>query len=112
MTAESLSPQGIVVAPTALTLPRARALAEAIGSGRLPYIEPVDCLQHCVAPDLIEETVVFEVEVERPQKLAHDIRRKERIAVIFKPATYRRMRSTRRRSPLNFTPRKRLIRTS
>lgn len=85
MAEELLSPPGIVVQQTALTLPRARALAETLASGRLPYVALVDCLQHDDA-GCVEEAIVFEVEVERPQQRTHDVRRHERIAVTFKPA--------------------------
>src|SRR6185369_15118377 len=83
--AEFLSPPGIVVQQTALTLHRPRALVETLASGRLPYVSLLDCMQHN-ADERVNETIVFEVEVERPQKRAHDVRRQERIAVTFKPA--------------------------
>jgi len=83
MTAAFLQPHGIVVAPTILTIPRARALAELICSGRLPYVALVDCFQHCSSTDSAEETVVFDADIERPQYSLHEIRRKERIGVTF-----------------------------
>jgi len=79
-----LQPAGIVVLPSALTLPRSLALAGTLGLGRLPFVKLIDCLQHHSEGDELEETVVFEVEVERPQRRAHDIHRTERLAATFK----------------------------
>jgi hypothetical protein len=76
-----LDAPGIVVPPQALTLPRARALAELLLGERLPFAWLVEC-----RASEGRENVVLEVEVERPQCLRHDIRRVERLAVMFDPA--------------------------
>lgn len=85
MPANYLEPTGIVIERTALQLPRAIALAEAVGDHGLPYVEFVECRQYTLAKGGFAETVVFEVEVERPQKLANGIEKVERIAVTFVP---------------------------
>ena len=85
MPAKFLDPIGIVVERSALELPRAIALVEAAADYNLPYVEFVECRQYKLAKGGLAETVVFDVEVERPQRPVNDIRRKERIAVTLIP---------------------------
>ncbi|AMV19633.1 Mov34/MPN/PAD-1 family protein [Planctomyces sp. SH-PL14] len=80
-----LEPSGIIADRAALQIPRAIALAAAVADYGLPYVEFVECRQHVDGDDLAE-TVVFDVEVERPQQTANDIRKKERISVTFLPS--------------------------
>ncbi len=81
-----LEPDGIIIERTALQLPRSIALAEAVADRGLPYVDFVECRQYTLAAGGLAETVVFDVEVERPQKPANDIRKEERIAVTFVPS--------------------------
>lgn len=81
-----LQPEGIVVPLSALRLPRAKAVAEAVGVRDLPYVQFVECRQYTVVSGEAAETVVCDVEVERPQRPVNDIHRIERIAVTFVPA--------------------------
>lgn len=84
MEVNHLDPGGLVVPPTCFQLPRARRFAEAVGNGRLAYVAIVECRQRASSTDgRCDEIVVIEVEIERPQVLANDIRRTERIAVRF-----------------------------
>jgi integrative and conjugative element protein (TIGR02256 family) len=73
-----------------LKTPKAKELAELLFSGALNWASLVECRlaegQDAPAPFLGAELVVFDVEVEVPQKKANDIRRVERIAVAFWPA--------------------------
>jgi len=80
-----LETSGIVVPSIALALPRAQQLATLLSVHDLPFLELVECRQLSLNAVDIAETVVFNVEVERPQHLVHDVRRIERIAVTFSP---------------------------
>lgn len=84
MSEELLSADGLVVPATALELPRARALATFASGGATPFVRLVECRrQSGVAGTGAAETVVFDVDVERPQRPTHDIRRIERVAAVF-----------------------------
>lgn len=74
--------EGIVVPPGSLSLKRARALAELVASGSLPYVALVDCFSLARA-DSVSEAVVVDVAVERPQRPVHEIRHQERVAIVF-----------------------------
>lgn len=75
---------GLVVPLSVLELSRAKALAEVLESRRLKFVTYVECRRDIAeGAGKTTETVVFDVEVERPQRRQHDIRRIERIAVIF-----------------------------
>src|SRR5438874_1304365 len=76
-----LDPGGLIVPPSALTIPRAARLAELLARDRLCYVRLVEC--RTGGPDNPAETVVFDVEVERPRDLAHPIHRFERVAAMF-----------------------------
>ena len=84
MADQLLEPGGLIVPALALTVPRAGRLAELLGRDRLPYVRLIECRK--VSGDQPAETVVFEVEVERPRDLAHPINRFERIAATFSAA--------------------------
>jgi integrative and conjugative element protein (TIGR02256 family) len=84
MADQFLEPGGLIVPASALTVPRAGRLAELLGRDRLPYVKLIECRK--VSGDKPADTVVFEVEVERPRHLAHPINRFERIAATFSPA--------------------------
>lgn len=86
MPAKHLDTHGIIIERASLQLPRAIALAEAVAEHDLPYVEFVECRQFTLAVGGLAETVVFDVDVERPQHPANDIRKKERIAVTFVPS--------------------------
>ncbi len=77
MPEDFIDPGGEVVRPEQLQLPRAVAVAAAVTSPR-SYASLVECRSEDEA-----ETVVFEVEVERPQRPVHDVLRVERIAARF-----------------------------
>lgn len=81
MAAPFLELNGDVVSVASLALPRARALAELVGGGNLPFVNLVECRR--VNGDVISEIVVIDVDVERPQTPVYDIRRKERVSVGF-----------------------------
>ena len=107
MTAPFLSLSGVVVTPATLALPRARALAELVGRGNLPFVNLVEC--RCVIGDISSEIVVIDIIVERPQAPVRDIRHGERVAVTFfaTDSTYPSVLSLRPDFPsvphLNFT---------
>lgn len=72
---------GIEVVPDALRLPRSQAVLHALRSGHLVFAKFVEC--RAASDPFYQEIVVIEVEVERPQLPAADIRRVERVAVVF-----------------------------
>ena len=74
---------GLVVSFDSLELPRSRALADVLASGRLAYVQLIECRRETQDNDQIRESLIFDVEVERPQRCVHAIRRKERVAVSF-----------------------------
>ena len=73
---------GVIVPQNTLKLQRARDVADSTGAGRLNFVTLIECL--CDG-ESGAETVVIDVEVERPQQLANPIQRIERIAVRFYP---------------------------
>jgi hypothetical protein len=81
-----LDPLGIVVDRASLQVPRAVVLAETAAERDLPYVTFIECRQYSLAAGALADTVVLDVEVERPQQPANDIRRQERIAVTFTPS--------------------------
>ena len=81
-----IDPEGTVVAPASLQLRRGRLFAETAWRGRLDFVSPVECRQNASPPNGDgAETIILDVEVERPQRCKHDIQRIERIAVRFAP---------------------------
>jgi integrative and conjugative element protein (TIGR02256 family) len=81
MAQQLLEPGGLIVPTTSLTIPRAAQLAELLAGGRLSYVRLIEC--RSAGADKPTETVVIEVEVERPRDLAHPIQRLERVAATF-----------------------------
>lgn len=77
---------GIIVPPSSLQLPRAQALAAAADGGASAYLRLVECRKFSGTSDAAAEAVVVDVNVERPQRLVNDIRRIERVAVVFDQA--------------------------
>ncbi len=73
-----LQPPGDLVGPADLTVSKARDLVRLLESGILPFVGFVEA--RC-APDF--DVVVFDIEPEVPQSPVVDIRRVERIAVVF-----------------------------
>lgn len=69
---------GVVVPASALELPRARAVANLLASGKLTFARLVECGKRGGA-----EVVVFEVDVEVPSAPVHDVRAVERLAAVF-----------------------------
>lgn len=84
-----LQPEGIIVAPSDLAVPRAFAVAELLDRGRLPFVGLVECFRHTTIAGEKTETVVVDVEIERPQRRVNDIHRTERIAATFHEADNR-----------------------
>jgi integrative and conjugative element protein (TIGR02256 family) len=76
-----LDPGGLIVPSSALTIPRAARLVELLARERLCYVRLFECRRG--GGEKPTETVVFEVEVERPRDLVHPIHRFERVAAIF-----------------------------
>lgn len=84
MSDDFLPLEGLVVPATALNLPRARGTAELAGAGVLPFVNLIECRRGSEADGApASESVVIDAVVERPQAPAHDIRRQERLAIIF-----------------------------
>lgn len=79
--AELVKLPGIEVAPDALRLSRSQAILQALLSGQLAFAKFVEC--RATSIPFYQETVVMEVEVERPQLTAADIRRVERVAAVL-----------------------------
>lgn len=85
MSEEFLEAPGIVVTPETFVAERAKLLCKAICDGRLDYIQLIECRQTaCSGPGLTEDVVVVDVTVERPQVVENDIRRAERLAIVFR----------------------------
>lgn len=78
--------KGLIVSMDSLELPRSRELAAALDTGRLAFVSLVEYRRHSDDGGEIHETIIFDVEVERPQRCVHDIRRVERIATEFAAA--------------------------
>ena len=64
-------------------------MAEAVVADRLPYVTFVECRSFNATISGMAETIVIDVEVERPQKPANDVRKIERIAITFTEADAR-----------------------
>lgn len=71
---------GLIVKPQELQGQKAKELALLLGSGRLPFVELVECR---AAPDSWREIVKLNIQVEVSQRPVKDIRRVEPIAVIL-----------------------------
>ena len=79
-----LDPSGTPVDAQSFTIPRARDLADALGSGVLDFVRLVEC-KRCDAgsADGEAEIIVLDLDVQRPQLTVNDIRRVERVAVVL-----------------------------
>ncbi len=73
-----LTIDGLVVPPTALTIPKAAETAEALANAGCKYASLVECRTQDG-----RETIVFDAQVERPQFPVHDVRHNERVACRF-----------------------------
>ena len=75
---------GTLVSVSDLKIPRAIALARHSAAEAIPFVHLVECRAEWNEDDQVEtETVIIEVEVERPQVLVHDVRKRELLAVDF-----------------------------
>ena len=72
-----------VVLPEELRLERAQALAQALQSGANPFARLEQCRADVKNGTVFVEAVVLEVDVELSQYPAHDVRSRERLAVLF-----------------------------
>jgi hypothetical protein len=76
---------GVIVPHASLSIPRAREFAASIAEGSLDYVRLIECRTQSTDGGS-QETVVFDVDVQRPQRRAYPIRQIERIAVEFTAA--------------------------
>lgn len=65
-----------------LTVEKARDFVQLLGPGSLPYCELLECRR--LEDPHQADVVVFDVEVQRGQRTVNDVRRRERIAAIFR----------------------------
>ena len=65
-----------------LTVEKARNLVRILRPGSLPYCELLECRR--LEDPHKADVVVFEVEVQRGQRTANDVRRRERVAAVFR----------------------------
>jgi hypothetical protein len=83
---------GDTIEPETITIPKAQELVKMILTQKVLWVKLVECLR--VIPKdisqeiqkeqkLFEEIIVLDVEVEIPQHIVHDIKREERLAIIF-----------------------------
>lgn len=77
-----LEPPGERVDSCELRIPKARDVAGLLRTGGYPFCEFVECRR--IEGPVHAEVVVVEVEVEVGQRPKHDIRRRERLAAIFR----------------------------
>lgn len=82
MSIEYIEAQGQPVSTNSLKLRRSSELAKIAESGRLAYVQLVECRQ-VTQGENDSEVVVLDVEVERPKHCVHSISRVERISVRF-----------------------------
>jgi len=78
MAEDYLDPGGILVPESGLTFRRARELVTALRGPGTSFASLVECRSASES-----ETVILEVEVERPQIVANDIHGAERLAIVF-----------------------------
>ena len=83
MFSDYLSLPGDGITLEELSIPKAIDVANALKSGALPFVELMGCRKLHRSE---EEAVIFDVEVELGQRTVHDIRRSERIAIVFSPS--------------------------
>ncbi len=85
MQSSHLEAPGELIADETLTVPRARELLSSIIGGKLDFVTFVECRRIAAGSD-VHEIIVADVDVERPQIVTNDIRRRERIALVFSDA--------------------------
>jgi hypothetical protein len=73
---------GEQISPADLRIPKARQVSEALHNHSVQYIEFVTC-QREETEQSTREYIIIDAEVEVPQHKKHDIRRYERIAMVF-----------------------------
>ena len=86
MVSEYVDIGGCVISSNSLKLSRSRELASLLASGRLDFVQFIECRRSTNERKEVFETVVFEVEIERSQRYKNDIKRVERIAAQFSSA--------------------------
>jgi len=85
----ALPSKGKLVKCKRLSFQKAHEVAQTVQSGLLNWVVLIECYQHrgkhtdSANTKIFAESVVFDVEVELPQRPVHPIRRIERIAVTF-----------------------------
>lgn len=77
-----MDPPGKRIGFDDLTVEKARDLVRILRPGSLPYCELLECRR--LEDPHRADVVVFDVEVQRGQRTAHDVRRRERIAAVFR----------------------------
>jgi hypothetical protein len=77
-----MDPPGARIGFDDLTVEKARDLVRILRPGSLPYCELLECRR--LEDPHQADVVVFEVEVQRGQRAALDVRRRERIAAVFR----------------------------
>lgn len=81
-----LDPGGRPVDAQSFTIARARDLAESIGSSVLDFVRLVECRRRDAGAGRGEaEIIILDLDIQRPQLTANDIRRVERVAVVLEP---------------------------
>ena len=79
-----LDPGGTLVDAAAMTLDRARNLVDAVANASLDFVRLVECRRRATSTGEVDaEVAVLDLDIQRPQLTVHDIRRVERVAVIF-----------------------------
>jgi proteasome lid subunit RPN8/RPN11 len=76
--ADYLSAPGKLLESSKLSIPKAKETVNLLSSDLYPYASLVECRKRSG-----DEVIVLDVQVERGQLVAHDIRHNERIAVVF-----------------------------
>ena len=77
-----MDPPGERIGFDDLTVPKARDLVRILRPGSLPYCELLECRR--LEDPHQADVVVFDVEIQRGQRTAHDVKRRERIAAVFR----------------------------
>ena len=85
MTVDHFPSEGDPISSGDLLVPKAKELARILESGTLPYVALREC-HRTVQEEGSEvvETLVFDLDVERPQYVTNDIRRNERLSATFR----------------------------
>jgi hypothetical protein len=77
-----VDPPGEQIGFDDLVIPKARDLVRILRPGDLPYCELLECRR--LEEPHRAEVVVFEVDIQRGQHPVYDVRRRERIAAVFR----------------------------